>query len=68
MKALPVSLTHVLTILSGPLMNKNETITHTDDILIQTDTKSQIFARTRKLHESQWKSILEVSSDKTYFS
>ena len=38
-----------------------------DDILIQVDTKNQMFDRLQHFHESLGKSKLKTAPDKTYF-
>ena len=68
MKALPVFFTRVMTILFTPLIEKNEIITHIDVILIQADTKTQMFDRLRSFHETLRKFKLQAAPYKTYFS
>ena len=56
-----------MTILSPPLIRKNESISYIDNLLIQVITKRQVFDRFRYLHETLSKSNVKAAPDKTYF-
>ena len=56
-----------MTFFFPPLIRKNEIISHIDNLLIQVDTKIQMFDRFRIFHETLRKSKLKVAPDKTYF-
>ena len=56
-----------MTFLFAPHINKIKIITYTDDILIQADTKIQLFDRLRDFHETLRKSKLKAVPDKISF-
>ena len=56
-----------MTNLFAPLIKKNEIVTYFDAILIQADTKTQIFEQRPNFLKTLTKTKIKATPDETYF-
>ena len=67
MKVLPGSLTHVMTDISAPPVERNETITNFEDKFLHVDEKTQMFYQLPIFRETIRKSKLKALQRKPSF-